>query len=88
MPWQVSVRETDSKRDKEAAKQAQCSTAVQTPAGSSGCGRTDRPAGKRQGTDSSPESSDQPNCPWILSGEKARACGEPLGGDSLLPVAQ
>lgn len=73
LQWQMSVRETDSKRDKEAAKQAQCSTAVQTAAAVSGCGRTDRPAG----TDSSSGSSEQPNCPWILSGEEARACGGP-----------
>lgn len=34
---------------------------------------------RRQGTDSSPGSSEQPNCPWILSGEKARARGGPWG---------
>lgn len=43
---QVSVRETDSTRDREAAKQAQCSTAVQTKAAASGCGRTDGAAGR------------------------------------------
>lgn len=43
LQWQVPVRETESKRDKQAARQAQCSSAVQAPAAGGGCCRTDRP---------------------------------------------
>lgn len=46
---------------------------VQVPAGTGGCGRTDKQA---EAGHSSHKRSNQLNCPYLLSGEKARACGE------------
>lgn len=80
MQWQLSVRETGSKRDKEAAKQAQCSTAVQTAAAASGCSRTDRAAS----TISAPGSQSSRTAPDPLLERKPGH----VGGNAWFPIAQ